>query len=116
MLTEDIYNDFFSYEGPEGKIVYRQSLPLGVQSILTCSVARHTFGAPALDLNGNGDRQANRTDVHPRSISGYRATSISAAGLGLDLAVSAGVTRNQSNDEYNDFGLWQVGVSVGVGF
>lgn len=115
MLTEDIYNDFFSYEGPEGKIVYRQSWPVGVQSILTGSVARHTFGAPALDLNGV-EIAGNRTDVHSAVDLWISRYFNIGGGLGLDLAVSAGVTRNQSNDDYNDFSLWQVGVSVGVGF
>ena len=115
MLTEDIYNDFFSYEGPEGRLVYRQTLPLGVQSILSCSIARHTFAAPALDINGV-EIGGNRTDIHSVADLWISRYFDIGAGMGLDLAVSAGVTRNQSNDDYNDFGLWQVGLSAGVGF
>jgi hypothetical protein len=115
MLNEDIYTDFFSYDGPEGRLTWKQSFPLGVQSTMTCGVARKQFKASALDLDGN-DLGVSRTDTH-----GYAEIWLSryiplTEGLALDVALSGAVVRNRSNDAYNDFGLYQVGLSVGVGF
>ena len=115
MLNEDIYNDFFSYDGPSGRVVYRQSLPLGLQSIVTLEATRKRFSAPALDLNG--DQMAeNRIDLHGSAELWLSRYFELPGGLGLDVAVSAGTVRNQSNDDYNDFSVTQFGVSLGVGF
>ena len=115
MLSEDIYTDFFSYDGPEGRIIWKQGLPLGLQSIITCGIASKQFEAPALDLTGT-EAGVSRRDVHSYAeiwLSRYITLS---DGLGLDVALSGAVVRNQSNDAYNDFGLYQVGVSIGLGF
>ncbi|MBP1656711.1 MAG: hypothetical protein H6Q31_1312 [Bacteroidetes bacterium] len=115
MLNEDIYNDFFSYDGPSGRIVYRQSLPLGLQSIVTVEAVRKRFSAPALNLNGDQIAD-NRIDLNGSADLWLSRYFELPGGLGLDVALSAGVVRNQSNDDYNDFSLSQFGMSLGVGF
>lgn len=115
MLNEDIYNDFFSYDGPSGRMVYRQSLPFGLQSIVTLEATRKRFSAPALSLNGD-QIAGNRIDLQG-SVELWLSRYVELpGGLGLDVAVSAGTVRNQSNDDYNDFSLTQFSVSIGVGF
>ena len=57
-------------------------------------------------------------DVDPQRSNA--AKNILAASANVTAAVvfalSGAVVRNQSNDAYNDFGLYQVGVSIGLGF
>jgi hypothetical protein len=115
MLNEDIYNDFFSYNGPSSHIVFRQILPLRLQSIITVDVSRKQFSAPALSLNGDAIAD-KRIDIHTSAELWLSRYFELPGGLGLDVALSAGAVRNQSNDDYNDFSLSQVGVSMGIGF
>jgi hypothetical protein len=115
MLNEDIYNDFFAYTGTEGRMVYQQDLPFGVRSTLTVTLARRQFSAPALDLEGN-ELGNNRRDIHGIAEVWVSRFVPLGDGLGLDVAVSGGWARNRSNDAYNDYGLYQAGLSVGVGF
>lgn len=115
MLNEDIYTDFFSYDGPDGALIWKQSLPFGIQSTVTCGIARKRFNAPALDLDGN-DAGVTRTDDHGSAEIWLSRYIPLGERLALDVALSGAVVRNRSNDAYNDYGLYQVGVSVGVGF
>ncbi len=115
MLDQDIYNDFFSYEGPSSSVGFRQTLPFGLQMIVTVEAQRKRFSAPALNLDGDVIA-GNRIDLLGSAelwLSRYFELS---GGVGLDVAFSAGAARNQSNDDYNDFSHHQVGVSVGIGF
>jgi len=114
-LDEDIYNEFFSYDGPSSCIVFRQTLPLGLQSIVTINVMRKRFSGPALNLVGDVTAN-NRIDLHSSAEFWLSRYFELFNGLGLDIALSAEAVRNQSNDDYNDFSLSHVGMSVGVGF
>jgi len=115
MLNEDIYNDHFSFEGPDISVTLRQALPFAIQAIVTTGYQRKLFGAPALNLQGV-QSAPNRID-HRTSLEFYISRYFELSdGLGLDLAVSGAILRNQSNDDYNDYPLFQTGVSVGVGF
>jgi len=115
MLSEDIYNDFFSSDGPSCRMVYRQSLPLGLQSIVTAEASRKRFSAPALNLDGD-QTGGNRIDLVGSAELWLSRYFTITEGLGLDVALSAGLLRNQSNDDYNDFSSTQIGLSLGVGF
>jgi hypothetical protein len=115
MLNEDIYNDHFSFEGPDVSVTLRHALPLSIQAIVTTGYQRKLFGAPALNLLGV-QSAPNRID-HRTSLEFYLSKYFELTdGLGLDLALSGTVMRNQSNDDYNDYALIQTGISAGVGF
>ena len=115
ILNEDIYNDHFSYEGPEARLRCTQRVPLGLQSIVTIAHQRKRFGAPAVNLLGT-EVAGDRIDLRS-SIELYLSKYVDLTeALGLDIAISAEVVRNQSNDEYNDYALFQFSVSVGIGF
>jgi len=115
ILNEDIYNDFFSYDGPSARIVLRQRLPWSLHGIVSVDVARKVFSAPALNLNGD-QTAANRVDLRTDLelwLSRYIELGM---GFGLDVAFSAVAGRNQSNDDYNDYSLTSVALSVGIGW
>ena len=114
-LSEDIYNDHFSYAGPEIRMTYRQQLPWGFRSSLNVEGQRKEFSAPALDLEGTqiaNRRLDNRVFTewelsHPIHLSG---------DLDLDVTVTTAFVRNQSNDDYNDFSAFSIAASIGIGF
>jgi hypothetical protein len=112
-LGEDIYNDFFSYEGPEFKLSVTQSLPLGVSLRLAGEYARRTFLAPAFDLEGV-EVADSRLDVRAAGeIVISRGFELSDA-LSIDVMITGAVVSNNSNDVYNDYSVR--GISIGVGF
>lgn len=115
ILNEDIYNDHFSYEGPETQLRITQALPFGLQSILTLEHQQKKFGAPAVNLVGDqiAEHRLDRRSHVELYLSKYVELSES---LGLDIALGSEVMRNQSNDDYNDYSLYHVSLSLGLGF
>lgn len=115
ILNEDIYNDHFSFEGPEVRFRFTQELPLGLQSLLTVEHQRKRFGAPAVSLLGEPCAD-NRIDLRHR-IEIYVSKYIDITdGIGMDVALGTEALRNQSNDAYNDFFVFQISGSIGIGF
>jgi hypothetical protein len=114
-LTDDIYNDYFSYGGEEASIHFNQDLPFGLEAIFSGEIVRKTFNAPSFNLAGNqtGD---HREDLRmEQEIYLQKFMNISDhAGLGLFL--SGTLVRNQSNDDYNDFSGWSVSGGISIGF
>ncbi|MCL4551713.1 MAG: hypothetical protein M1495_24460 [Bacteroidetes bacterium] len=114
-LSEDIYNDFFSYEGPEAAVKFAQTLPIGMKLTIDGLLQYKKYTAPALDLAGeqiDGDRH----DLHS-----YVEINLSryfdlGNDFGFDITLTGGFLRNQSNDDYNDFSSYFAAVSVGVSF
>ena len=114
-LSEDIYNDHFSYGGPGIRMLYRQQLPWGFRSSLNVEGDRKEFSAPALDLEGAqiADRRLDNRVFAEWELS----HSIHLSGnLDLDVTVTTSYIRNQSNDNYNDFSAFSVATSMGIGF
>ena len=115
ILSEDIYNDHFSYEGPEVQLRIKQTLPFGLQSILTLEHQRKEFGAPAVSLVGD-QIAAHRLDFR-NSVELYLSKYVELSeSLGLDIALGSEFLRNQSNDDYNDYSLYNISLSLGIGF
>lgn len=114
-LTDDIYNDFFSYEGPELSLRVQQDLFFGIEAILSCSATEKTYNAPSFNLTGDQthDHRADRRLELEMWVQKFIDLS-DHSGMGLFLAGS--MTRNQSNDDYNDFSGWSIlgGVSIGI--
>jgi hypothetical protein len=113
-INEDIYADFFSYEGPGVRLILRQRLPGAIAAMVTLEHQRKLFGAPAFDIAGNeisGTRVDRRTGCE---FYVSRWTSLSSA-VGLDVALSGSLLKNESNDIYNDFTGWSINLSLGVG-
>ncbi|MGE5682686.1 MAG: hypothetical protein ACM34K_17600 [Bacillota bacterium] len=113
-INEDIYNDFFSYQGYETGIKYNRQLFFGIQMSADINITKKNFEAPALDLNG-AQTDLHRNDLNmsvdlfvSRSINIYRNFSV-------DLICGAGIVRNQSNDSYNDFSSYSVSGGIGIG-
>jgi hypothetical protein len=114
-LSEDIYNDHFSYTGPEIRMICRQLLPWGFRSLLNVEGLRKEFSAPALDLEGT--QIANRR-VDNRVFTEWELShAIHLSGnLDMEITVTTTFARNQSNDEYNDFSAFSIAASMGIGF
>ena len=114
-LTEDIYNDYFSYEGFELSSRLIQKIFYDIEIRLDLSFQQKLFGAPALDLVGTKTAD-QRTDLRTFSelyISRYFNLS---DNLGMGIAISSGFVRNQSNDTYNNFSSYYISLSIGFGF
>jgi hypothetical protein len=115
MLTEDLYNDYYSYAGPELGVEFQQGLPLALQLSLTLNGGVRSYGGPALALDGM-EIASVRKDVRGEAgLTLSRYVEI-AGGVGLGVQVSGELMRNQSNDTYNDYSLHGVSFSVGIGF
>ncbi len=115
LLSEDLYNDFFSHRGPEFTLALRQSLPLGIHFSLDVEAMRKAYLSPAFSLDGV-QTAADRVDLHGGvELSLSRYTEL-GGGLGVDIGVACGLMRNQSNDAYNDFSGHHYGVTLGIGF
>lgn len=114
-LSEDIYNDHFSYEGFETVLAYTRKLPFDILTSLSLSLQKKRFGAPAYDLNGN-EIHAKRKDLRSAIELGISRPVELGNGLALELSLELGALRNQSNDDYSDFGSFNFGVGVGIGF
>lgn len=114
-INEDLYNDYFSYSGPEARLAFRQTLPAALQASISLEHQLKRFSAPALRLDGT-ENALSRMDVR-RSIELYVSRWVALSETtGLDIALSASVFRNESNDEYNDFSAWTFALSTGLGF
>ncbi|QQS36478.1 MAG: hypothetical protein IPM56_00570 [Ignavibacteriales bacterium] len=114
-LTEDIYNDIFSYEGLEIRSALIQKIFYDIEVKLDLSIQQKLFGAPALDLVGTelADQRIDLRSCTELYISRYFNLS---DNLGMGIAISSGFVRNQSNDAYNDFSSYYISLSMGFGF
>jgi len=114
-LTEDIYNDYFSYEGFEIRSEFVQKLFYDIEIKLDLSFQQKLFGAPALDLEGTktADQRVDLRTLTELYISRYFNLS---ENFGMGIALSSGFVRNQSNDSYNNFSSYYISLSIGFGF
>ncbi|MCU7494395.1 MAG: hypothetical protein HF314_04670 [Ignavibacteria bacterium] len=116
MLSEDIYNDFFSYQGFEAKVSLYQPLPWSLQMSVEYNFQQKNFEAPALNLEGVQIGSEKRSDL-ANSVELYLSRGFSLfEGFDLDLMLGAGILRNQSNDDYNDFSSYHLTGTIGIGF
>lgn len=114
-LSEDIYNDYFSYDGPEGTLKFSQNLFLELKLTLDAQLQYKRYKVAALNLNGE-QLGEDRNDFHS-----YLELTLSryfnlGSQFGFDLSFNFGVLRNQSNDDYNDFSSYFAGASIGISF
>jgi hypothetical protein len=115
LVGDDIYNDFFSYEGPELRMRLTSTLIGKIQMIVEAGVQHKRFAAPALSLTGDV-LASHRADLRT-SIEMYVSRYFELLdGIGIDLFVDAGFVRNQSNDSYNDHSGSSVSAGLGIGF
>ena len=114
-LNEDIYNDSYSYGGPDVSVSIQQRLPFAIQSAWSVEVGMHSFAVPGMDLEGN-TIAPTRKDLN----SGFElflSRSLPLFGYsGIEISLDAAYVRNQSNDVYNDCSNWSVMGGVGVSF
>lgn len=115
MLSEDLYNDFFSHAGPEIKLTFRQKLPPGWILSIDALAQRRKFLSPAFTIDGV-QFASSRIDLHGGvELSLTRSVPLGES-LSIDIGLTGGVLRNQSNDAYNDFSAYHYGVVAGMGF
>jgi len=114
-INEDIYNDFFSYEGPEFVFSILQTLPFNVRMTMGLSFVSKRFASPAFDLEGN-ETAATRKDQHAGAEASLARYLPLTDAVGFELAISGYLVRNASNDRYNDFHAWGLSASIGAGF
>lgn len=116
MLSEDLYNDFFSYEGFESKIAVDQPLPWNMQMSMEYNFQQKNFEAPALNLDGVQINNEKRRDM-TNSVEVYVSKNFALFhGFSLDVMLGTGILRNQSNDDYNDFSSYHFTGTIGIGF
>ncbi len=114
LLSEDLYNDFFSHAGPELTLALRQKLA-GLSLSVDAVAQRRKYLSPAFTLDGLQSASA-RIDLHAGvEISLTRSVALGES-LSLDIGLTGGALRNQSNDAYNDFSAYHYGVVAGLGF
>ncbi len=114
-INDDLYNDFFSYQGPQATLTFRQTLPGSLIGMLSFTYQRKQFGSPALNLQGDeiaGARIDRRSGVE---FTVSRDIPLST-DLDLDITLNGQIVRNESNDTYNDFSGRSIGLSLGLGF
>lgn len=114
-LSEDIYNDHFSYEGPEAGFRFTQSFPYRISANLQLQWASRTYSAPALSLDGAQVANNRNDTLTALELMLSKAFTI-AEGVDLDLNLTGSAMKNRSNDEYNNFSAGAVAVGIGVGF
>jgi len=116
MLSEDIYNDFFSYKGFEAKLSAGQPLPWKMQISAEYNFQQKNFEAPALNLEGVQISNKKRKDLY-NSFDVFLSKNFTFfEGLDIDLMLGTGLQRNQSNDSYNDFSSYNLTGTIGIGF
>ncbi len=114
LLSEDLYNDFFSHAGPEFKLTLRQKLPLGFNVTAGVVAQRRKYLSPAYTLDGLESASA-RVDLHGKLELSLTRWIALGESLGFDVGVGGELVRNQSNDAYNDFSGSQYSLVVGIG-
>jgi len=113
-LNEDLYNDHFSYAGPDVQIDLYQILPLNVQFMCSVDWSARRYEHPAFDLAGV-EAAAERRDTRS-SAEIYIARSFPVSEhLSIECAVGMSFMRNASNDAYNDYSLSSVSFTIGAG-
>ena len=114
-LSQDLYSESFSFEGPEAKFKFNQTLPLNIRFSFEGLFQYQTYKAPALNLNAEQIAD-NRKDIRSSadvSIARYFALS---DDFGFDITLSGGMLRNQSNDDYNDYSTYYASFALGISF
>jgi hypothetical protein len=115
LLSEDLYNDFFSHSGPEIKLGFRQQLPFELNMSLEGVTQWRKYLSPAFSLDGV-ETASTRLDLHGGvEVSLSRSVAL-GENLGIEIGLSCGALRNQSNDAYNDFSVRHWSVVFGAGF
>ena len=115
LVSEDAYNDQFSYEGLDIRVRLEQNLFWKVRGIAEASLQQKHYEGPALDLSGT-EIDSRRKDSRSE-IEFYISRFFGLYGdLGVDFFVSAAFVRNQSNDNYNDYSFSSFSFGVGIGF
>lgn len=114
-LNDDIYNDQFSYEGPAIQIQVRERLPLGIHAQFRLEHQRKRFGAPSLTLEGVETSPTRIDRRYEAELYAFRYFPL-GGNLGLGLSLGIGFLRNESNDQYNDFSVFSISPSIGIGF
>jgi hypothetical protein len=115
LLSEDLYNDFFSHAGPEIKLVLRQQLPLELNMSLEAVAQRRKYLSPAFSLDGI-EMTESRVDLHGGVEVALSRSVTWGESLIMEIGLSCGVSRNQSNDAYNDLSVRHCSIVFGAGF
>lgn len=113
-LNEDLYNDHFSYNGPDVQMELHQIFPFNIQVALSVDWSIRRFEYPAFDLAGYAV-SSQRTDTRS-STDIYIARSFPVSErLSLECAIGMNFMRNRSNDAYNDYSLSSISLIIGAG-
>jgi hypothetical protein len=115
MLTEDLYNDHFSNDGPTLALQCDLGLPAGIRSLIQTAFQRKRYGAPALDLDG-AQTADSRVDLRGSCAVTLSKPFAIGKGAALELSISAQAGRNMSNDMYNDFSYALASGSLSISF
>jgi hypothetical protein len=114
MLTGDLYNDYFSYQGFELEFRITQKFPLALQAAIDVELQQKKFSVQALTLDGDetGNKRKDLRYIITMMLSRSFALS---EGVSTDVTLTVDGLRNKSNDEYNDFSSNSISLAVGIG-
>ena len=115
LVREDIYGDYMEYHGPECSVQASQEVLFHIRMTISAEARSSVFSVPALDLIGN------QTSPSRKDLRGGVEVTLSryidlGAGFGLEIGATGTLLRNQSNDEYNDYGVRALAFEAGLGF
>jgi len=102
LLTDDLYNEYFSHEGFEGALQVEGSFFWEIKAALNGEFQQKKYSTPAITLVYD-ELSDHRTDLF--STIGLQLSKSIAVFQNHDFDISFGVAvvRNQSNDEYNNY-------------
>jgi len=115
ILTDDLYNDYYSYSGGDVQLSVSQTLMYNVNLAAAVELSQRRFGTKALTLFGeelSKKRAELNTDM---SVTLSKGIGV-AESVSCDISLIVEYMRSQSNDEYNDFSGTSISLSIGIGF
>jgi hypothetical protein len=115
LLTDDLYNEQYGYEGYEVDVQYTTPLFAEITGSLGMRHENKSFGTPALDVNGNQTAETRKDLRTEFEMSFSRSVPLSES-FALELSLGIHTMRNQSNDQYNDFSGSGASITIGGGF
>ena len=115
ILASDIYNDHFTYGGPEFSLVFRQEFSPAIRVSLEGELQRRKYLSPAFDIAGTVT-DPTRVDLRGSLQTSFTRPFALGDDVSLEVALQIAILRNQSNDMFNDYGAAAAGVSIGISF
>jgi hypothetical protein len=114
LLTDDLYNEYFSYGGPEGELQLGTNLIWDIRVNILGEIHDKKYSVPAMMVTGDELPELRRDMTTRLGIQFSR--SITVGSQSIEVSLMSSFVQNQTNDEYNNFTGTQIGLGLGYGF